>query len=40
VHACYEAAVENTNKPSFAEEVILKDWYREQGPNRVNLVMF
>lgn len=40
IHAGFEAAVYGSNQENFCDELILKDWYREQGPNRVNLVMF
>ena len=39
-NACYEAAVAASLKPDFESKVILKDWYRDQGPNRVLTVMF
>lgn len=40
INACYEAAVIASLKPDFISKVILKDDYRDRGPNRVLSVMF
>lgn len=40
IHAGYEAAVFGSNCHNFGDHLILKDWYREQGPNRVNMILF
>lgn len=37
-NSLYEAAVWDTAQNTFTEKLILKDWYKEQGPNRISCV--
>lgn len=39
INAGFEAAVDATRQDSYMDRLILKDWYKEQGPNRVSCVV-